>query len=92
MEKKMKIKKLPTQTVKKASKPGNMRIKRAAKPDGGKATATKPGKITKRKNIKKATTNIIDARAMTREAMRKGMEEARMKREMKINKMLKGMK
>ena len=92
---KMKIKRMKKaapQKVKKAAKPGAMRVKRAKTPTSGPGKATKPGKVIRRKATKKATTNIIDARAMTKEAMKKGMEVQRYKREKNINKMLKGMK
>lgn len=96
-----KMNKLPEQKVMKAKKPGKMRLKKAAKPSGGVGTANKPkkkGKITRRKGgLTKSPQSDrvkqeIKTEQMVQDAIKEGMEKARMQREMKINKAIKRIK
>jgi len=89
---KLKSKKLPDPEIMDEGPESDSKLAEAGEEDLKMAPMPKgEGKLIIRKSKKVVAPNIIDARGMTREAAKEGLQKKRLKRELKIKKMIEGM-
>lgn len=89
---KLKLTKLPDPEIMDEDMESDSKMAEAGEDDLKMAPMPKmKGKLIIRKSKKFVEPNIIDARAMTREAAKEELQKMRLKRELKMKKMIEGM-